>query len=158
MAELSGSAPLRSSAWSAVRPPSQATPEGATARAARLYNRELGELNRLQRVAQLKGEVVTEAQIALEYESQGPKLIARDASSTFQSREPQQSPAEQRAVEAPATPPAAPVAAAATTPAEIVAVREQVSERVSKLNQSLSLSTAAAPQPAEPDSALDATV
>lgn len=156
MAELSGSAPLRNTSWSAPRVSEQVTKEGAAARAARLYNRELGELNRQSRVAQQKGEVVTEAAIELEFGAQGHKLIAVDASSTFKSREPVPTPFEKTVVEArPAAQPDQDSEAA--SPAEVVAVRDQLVQRVSLLQQAL---THGQPSPPETDAgpaALDET-
>ncbi len=161
MAELSGSAPIRGLAWPAAKPSEQATQEGATARAARLYNRELGELNRLQRVAQQRGEVVTEAGIQLEFETRGPKLIAKDASSSFTSREPTPTPIERAEMSAaPAPEPDAPAPAEAASPAAVVAVRDEVAERITRLNQRLTRGSppAAAPERVPSDPALDATV
>ena len=159
MAEVSGSAPLRGTSYPAIRSLEQTAQEGATARSARLFNRELGKLNRLQRAAQQKGEVVTEAGIDLEFEPQGPKLVAKSASTSFRSEEPTRTLVETNVEEsrpAPADPAAARSQAEATPPA-VVTVRGEVAERVSKLNQTLNRVTQPAPPTQSADPSLDAT-
>ncbi|NUQ01553.1 MAG: hypothetical protein HUU35_17040 [Armatimonadetes bacterium] len=160
MAELSASAPLHAapSTLSAAREGGRgSTPVGVADETARIFSNQLAELNRLQRSAQQSGEVVTEADIRLEFEMRGALIAARAGQTEFASRAPLQTPVETlRAMQArapekpqaekPETDDETPAAASKLQPGSSRSVHEMqalMAEKVAALNQSL----AHAPQP-----------
>lgn len=136
MSDVSSSAPLHGSRYplSAARGASTQA-AGATAATAKTFGRELGELNRMQRAAQQKGEVVTKANIELKFQLEGRVLAARDAKTVFDSKEPSPTPLEISGVTttpAETAPPEAPPAEKPSTPPAVVR-----SEKTERLNQTL---------------------
>ncbi len=153
MAPLMNSAPLHATHWagpSAWHGAAGESPVGVTANTVKLYNREQGNLNRLQREAAQNGEVVTEAHIELEYELRGKLLAARSAATEFQSQEPPPDPAP--AADQPAPPPAAAPGADRGEPLNLQAM---VVDRLSRLNGVLGQAAEAPAESSPPAAALD---
>lgn len=94
MSEVRLVAPLRSMDYAMKAERADGAPVTGASTTVKLFNRELGELNRLQRTAQQRGEVVTQAEIQLEFEMRNKMLAARSANTAFASREPSPTPAE----------------------------------------------------------------
>ncbi len=157
MSEVTAGAPLHVSRFMtrAIRDGADGPVTAATT-TANVFGRELGELNHKQRIAEMRGEVVTRAAVELEFEMRGRIMAARSASHDFASQAPASTPSEvfERQAEArqaePAPTPdaaAAPVAAPdAANGRDLQALTALMADKVSRLNESLRPLTAQATQ------------
>jgi len=157
MSEVTTGAPLHVSRFMtrAIRDGADG-PVAAATTTANVFGRELGELNHKQRIAEMRGEVVTRAAVELEFEMRGRIMAARSASHDFASQAPASTPsetferqavasqAEPTAPQEPATAPAAPPSAG--NGRDLQALTALMADKARRLNDSLRPLTAQAPQ------------